>query len=86
MIAGRDENVFEVQYEVLRPVDGHPTGGRISSLFAKNWMDASDKARRAYGEDKVEAIQVNSVTTRTDECQRYYHFDRYGGRAGTAAW
>lgn len=73
---------FEVSYELLRSVDAHPIGGRIRAIMAANWMDASDKARRVYGEDKVDAIQVNSVTTRTETRERFYHYDRHCGRTG----
>jgi hypothetical protein len=76
---------FEVSYEVIRSVDQHPTGPRIRGILASNWIEASDRAKRVYGEGHEGDIQVNSVTTRTERCQRFYHYDRFG-RTGQTSW
>lgn len=70
--------MFEVHYRVTRPVDFHPTGGRIRSADASNWIGACDVVRKFYGDAKQDCIQIDAVTTRDAEFRRVYHYSRFG--------
>ena len=70
--------LFSVNYEVLRPVDDHPTGPRSRSVHAKNWMDASDQVRKVYGEEKADRIRVDAVFVRGENAHREFHYNRFG--------
>ncbi|MFG1250257.1 hypothetical protein [Xanthobacter flavus] len=81
--------IFEVHYEVLRSVDCHPCGPRIRTFDASNHVAAADLARRAYGEDRVDAIRIDGVSTRDQAGQKLWHFlspgFAWGGRRAGAA-
>lgn len=81
--------IFEVHYQVLRPVDRHPCGPRVRSFEARNHVEASDRARRAYGEDRAEAIRIDGVSSRDRAGGILWHFLQPGfawdGRRARAA-
>lgn len=83
--------IFEVHYQVQRPVDRHPCGPRIRAVEAINHVEASDLARRAYGAERADAISIEGVSSRDHDGSTLWHFLRpgyaWGGRraGGSAA-
>lgn len=76
--------VFEVHYTLKEPVDSHPRGPRIWSLPARNHIAATDHVRLSFGPKHVGAIQVDGVSTRSEDGERLWHYLRpgcaWGGR------
>ncbi|USN14800.1 hypothetical protein PAPPERLAPAPP_04310 [Brevundimonas phage vB_BpoS-Papperlapapp] len=64
-----DDTLFQVDYQVLEPVDHHPIGPRHTATFARNWMEASDFVRKKYGLDASPRVMINRV----------YAYDRSSG-------
>ncbi|UTC28940.1 hypothetical protein MARCHEWKA_04280 [Brevundimonas phage vB_BpoS-Marchewka] len=56
-----DDTLFQVDYQVLEPVDHHPVGPRHTATFARNWLEASDFVRKKYGLDASDRVLVNRV-------------------------
>lgn len=63
------DTLFQVDYQVLEPVDNHPIGPRHTATFARNWLEASDFVRKKYGLDASDRVRVNKV----------YAYDRSSG-------
>lgn len=58
-----DDTLFQVAYELLGPVDNHPTGPRHAAGFASNWLEACHMTRLKYGQDRVDRVWVKRIYT-----------------------
>lgn len=63
------DTLFQVDYQVIAPVDNHPEGLRHAATFARNWLEATGFVREKYGADLAGRVLVNRV----------YAFDRSSG-------
>ena len=69
------EELFQIDYEIRRPVDEHPTGPRVRSLFAASPEAARRKLAALYdvkdGGDYLRIDRVRNMSRRTVEYDRY---------------
>ena len=75
-----DDTLFQVDYQVVEPVDNHPVGPRHTATFAGNWLEATDFVRNKYGADAADRVLVNRVYAydrSTGVKQEEVFYDRY---------